>query len=357
LADVAREAGVSVKTASRVINQERWVSEETRRRVDQAIGKLGFRPSLSARALAGKRSFVVAFIYDVIAPTEVAAALTGAIKRCRLADYHVLVDQVTTVSPDVGDHVARLVSSAHLDGVILAPPVSDSIAVLEALERSGIPYVRMAPYRDLGRSPYVGINDFRAAFEMTSHLIDLGHREIAFVKGDPQHGASHARYDGFLASMRHGGCPIAPEHVFQGDFTFSSGVAAFNALRRQANAPTAIFASNDMMALGICATAQSRGLRIPADLSVAGFDDAPGSASAHPGLTTVRQSFLDMATAAADYLIELASGPKAQAPDFRILDFEIVVRGSTASPGQTAIPGLTTIPSEDSSGGTSHHFS
>jgi LacI family transcriptional regulator len=339
LADVAREAGVSVKTASRVINQERWVSEATRRRVDQAIGKLGFRPSLNARALAGTRSFIVAFIYDVIAPTEIAAALTGAIKRCRLADYHVLVDQVTTVSPDVGDHVARLVSSAHLDGIILAPPVSDSMAVLDTLERSGIPYVRMAPYRDLGRSPYVAINDFRAAFEMTSHLINLGHREIGFVKGDPNHGASHARHDGFLASMRHSGCRVAPEWVFQGDFTFSSGVAAFDEFRSQAAAPTAIFASNDMMALGICATAQSRGVSVPADLSVAGFDDVPGAASAHPALTTVRQSFLDMATAAADYLIELAGNAKSTEPTFKILDFEIVVRGSTAAPRRAATTG------------------
>jgi len=336
LADVAREAGVSVKTASRVVNQERWVSEETRRRVDQAIENLGFRPSLNARALAGSRSFIVAFIYDVIAPTEIAATLTGAIKRCRLADYHVLVDQVTTVSPDVGDHVARLVRSAHLDGIILAPPVSDSVPVLDTLDAARIPYVRMAPYSDLGRSPYVAINDFRAAFEMTSHLISLGHRAIGFVKGDPNHGAAHARYDGFLASMRHGGCQVAPEWVYQGDFTFSSGVAAFGAFRAQAALPTAIFASNDMMALGVCASAQSCGLSLPADLSVAGFDDAPGAANAHPALTTVRQSFLDMATAAADYLIELANSAKSKEAAFRILDFEIVIRGSTAAPHATA---------------------
>ena len=336
LADVAREAGVSVKTASRVVNQERWVSEETRLKVDRAIEKLGFRPSLNARALAGRRSFFVAFIFDMITPLELGVALSGAIQRCRLADYRVLVDQVTASSPDVGRRIEELVETARVDGVILAPPVCDSEQVLEALERLSVPYVRMGPFLNRGRGAYVAINDFRAAFDMTSHLIDLGHREIAFVKGDLTHGGARERYEGFIASMRHRGYPVAPENVCDGDLTFSSGVAAFERLSRRGTLPTAIFASNDAMALGICATAQSRGIRIPGDLSVAGFDDISDAATAHPPLTTVRYPLHEITTAAADFLIELASG-SAKEPRCRVWDCEIVARESTARPPETVL--------------------
>jgi LacI family transcriptional regulator len=338
LADVAREAGVSVKTASRVVNQERWVSAETRLRVDQAIERLGFRPSLNARALAGRRSFFVAFVFDVITPLELGVALSGAIQRCRLADYRVLVDQVTASSPDVGRRIEDLVVSARVDGVILAPAVCDSEQVLEVLERLSVPYVRMAPSHDRSRGPYVAINDFRAAFDMTSHLIDLGHREIAFVRGDMTQGASRERYEGFIASMRHRGYPVAPEDVCEGDFTFSSGVAAFERLSRRGALPTAIFASNDMMALGICTTAQSRGIRIPSELSVAGFDDISQAATAQPPLTTVRYPLPEITTTAADFLIELASGSVSGGqPKCKIWDCEIVIRGSTVSPPDTSL--------------------
>jgi LacI family transcriptional regulator len=213
--------------------------------------------------------------------------------------------------------------------VILTPPVCDNLTVLDVLEAEGVPYVRLSPDQDLGRSAHVRMDDARAAYEMTAHLIGLGHVDIGFIKGHPDHGASHLRYDGYAAAMAEHGHPVREDRVEQGYFSFRSGFEAAERLLAGEDRPTAIFASNDDMALGVMAVANRLRLNVPETLSVAGFDDTPGAKVVWPQLTTVRQPIQAMAAAAADLLLSRATGGEGEGPPSRLLDFELVVREST----------------------------
>jgi LacI family transcriptional regulator len=196
-----------------------------------------------------------------------------------------------------------------------------------------VPYVRLSPDQDLERSAHVRMDDVRAAYEMTAHLIGLGHTDIGFIKGHPEHGASHLRYEGYVTAMKEHGHPVRESHVEQGWFSFRSGFEAAERLLDRPDRPTAIFASNDDMALGVMAVANRLRLEVPQTLSVAGFDDTPGAKVVWPQLTTVRQPIQAMAAAAADLLLTGATRTEGEAPPSRLLDFELVVRESTGPIG------------------------
>jgi LacI family transcriptional regulator len=225
--------------------------------------------------------------------------------------------------------------------------VGDRPLVLQALNEMGSAYVRMAPYTDVDSAPQVYMDDRLAAYEMTAHLLKLGHRDIGFIVGHPDHGSSYLRRDGFLAAMREQGCTVPAERIVQGQFSFQSGFDCAGELLGGRTRPTAIFASNDDMALGVLAVAHRKGLSVPADLSVAGFDDTPAATTTAPQLTTVRQPIFGMAKAAADMLIsgegDMGRGGR---PPARLLPFEIIVRESTAPPGGL---GAGSIPASASS--------
>jgi LacI family transcriptional regulator len=191
----------------------------------------------------------------------------------------------------------------------------------------------MAPDTEVNRAPYVYMDDRQAAYEMTRHLLRLGHRDIGFIVGHPDHGASFLRRDGFLQAMAEQGCAVPPERIVQGFFSFQSGYEAAEQILGRGTRPTAIFASNDDMALGVLAVAHRLGLAVPADLSVAGFDDTPAAVTIAPQLTTVRQPIFEMANAAADMLISGAGERREHGrPPSRLLPFDIIVRESTAPP-------------------------
>jgi LacI family transcriptional regulator len=173
------------------------------------------------------------------------------------------------------------------------------------------------------------MDDRLAAYEMTKHLIELGHRDIGFIIGHPDHGASHLRHQGFMEAMADSGLTVRPERVEQGYFSFRSGFEAAERLLTGGDRPTAVFASNDDMALGVMAVANRLRLNVPETLSVAGFDDTPGAKVVWPQLTTVRQPIAAMAGAAADMLLNGVSWDEGELPPSKLLDFELVVREST----------------------------
>ena len=332
--EVAAEAGVSIKTVSRVLNREPNVREDTRKRVLAAAEALRYRPSQSARSLAGSRSFLICLLYDNPSPAYVSDVQQGAVSRCREAGYHLIVEPIDSHAPDLARTVEATISTLQVDGVILTPPVSDNVEVLDVLERLGAAYVRIAPDRSPERAASVGMDDRRAAYDMTAHLIGLGHRDIGFIKGHPEHGAAHLRFDGFAAAMQDHGLEVEPSRVAQGWFSFRSGLEAADKLLSPATRPTALFASNDDMALGAIAVASRLGLRVPQDLSIVGFDNTPSAITAWPPLTTVRQPIVEMAAAAAALLLngEAAAKGSTGQPPHRMLDFEIVTRESAAPP-------------------------
>jgi LacI family transcriptional regulator len=329
--DVARQAQVSFKTVSRVLNGEPHVRESVRDRVLTAADALGYRPNIAARGLIGAPSRLLGLLYDTTNYSFVTEAEIGALLRCRHAGYHLAIEPVES-RDDVGQQIERILSSLRLDGLILTPPLSDDPAVIATLERLKVRHVRIAPHADRDRAFCVFIDDAEAAFALTGHLLALGHRAIGFVQGPPGYGAAGLRLAGFRRAMEDAGREPSPEHVAQGDFSFESGMAAGHRLLTGGDRPTAIFAANDKMALGVMAAARELGLAIPGALSVAGFDDTWAAQRSWLPLTTVRQPVEEMCAAATDMLIAAASGETPE-PGARAFDFQIVPRGSTAPPG------------------------
>ncbi len=330
ITDVASRAGVSIKTVSRVLNRERNVREAVRARVLAAAKQLGYAPSLSARGLAGARSYVLALLFDHPSFSYLAEVQGGALERCRAAHYHLIVEPVETGALTKRT-IEETLASARPDALILTPPVCDSALALDAIEQAGLSHVRIAPGRNLDRGPWVRANDREAARALTERLIDMGHAEIAFIRGHPDHGAAAERHTGYVDALGARGLSVDDGLVAQGDFSFESGVAAAEALLDLVRRPTAIFAGGDDIARGVMVAAERRGLEVPRDLSVAGFDDSPASRRVWPPLTTVRQPIRAMAAAAADLAMALACDPQTKERT-RSLPCEIVMRGTTAAP-------------------------
>ncbi|WP_454717177.1 LacI family DNA-binding transcriptional regulator [Caulobacter segnis] len=341
--DVAAKAGVSIKTVSRVMNKEPNVRPAMRDRVLEAAGELGYSPNLSARSLAGSRSFVIAVFVDAALTIDhwqsergadyLSRIQLGATLVCREQGYHLLIELIDNDGPNVRQDVAAFLAALKPDGVILTPPSSDNPGVLETLDKAGTPYVRVGPEKAEGLGPRVHMDDIAAAREMTQHLADLGHKRIGFIIGEPRYGASQARREGYLEAMKARGLPVADSWVRQGDFTFQSGLEQAKALLALPDRPTAIFASNDDMALGCIAAIAEAGLMIPGDISVAGFDDSPSSRFSRPQLTTVRQPVAEMSSEAAKLLIGRAkSSEPPERPVDMLLPFELIHRASTAPP-------------------------
>jgi LacI family transcriptional regulator len=326
--DVAAMAGVSIKTVSRVLNREPHVRPELRARVLKAVEALRYRPNFAARALAGSRSYLIGLFCDNPSPSYTSSVQYGAMHGCREAGYHLLIEQI--LEQDAPHQVQLLLDSVKLDGLILSPPICDQVEVLDLLDERAVPYVRIAPAGQFERASYVHMDDEEAAYEVTRHLLGLGHRRIGFIKGHAEHSASPLRYAGFTRAMREAGIEIQPQWVQPGAFSFRSGLGAAEKMLNAPDRPTAVFAANDDMALGVMAVANRMQLHLPRQLSVAGFDDSPIAQVVWPQLTTIRQPVERMAFEAASMLLQQLGQPReVQA---RLLDFELIVRGSTAPP-------------------------
>ncbi len=329
--DVAKRAGVSIKTVSRVVNRQPNVSATAQARVLEAVSALSYRPNFFARGLASERSLLIGLIYDNPSESYVAGVQLGALRRCREAGYHLIVEQLSMQDPNLGEAVRALAVQSSLHGLILTPPLCDAPAIVEVLKAERVPFVRIAPDRSLSGVPSVSIDDHAAAKEMTAYLIGLGHRRIGFIKGHPDHSAAHARFEGYRAALKQAGLPFVEELCAQGYFSYQSGMEAGEVLLALKNRPTAIFASNDDMAAAVLAAAQRFHLKLPAQLSVAGFDDSLVAQVVWPPLTTVRQPIKEMAAAAVSLLIQ---APDDGTPRARRLGHALVVRQSTAPPGR-----------------------
>lgn len=334
IVDVAREAGCSIKTVSRVLNHEPGVHETTREQVLKVVEALRYRPKQSARSLAGGRSFLIGLLYYDPSAAFVGSVQQGATLRCRELGYHLVVESLHNDAPDLRQQIDRMVLALRPDGMILTPPLCDNPEVLSALRESATPCVLMSPERDIRGVPSVRMDDVHAAEEITNLLISLGHRHIAFIKGPPDQSASAARLQGFTQALLAHDIEVDPALIQPGDFTYASGREAAHQLLSRRQRPSAVFASNDEMALGVLAAAQRLGLSVPGDLSVAGFDDSPTAALVWPPLTTVRQPVAEMARTAVEMLIfgqkpELSATPIDETDLHKVLAHELVVRDST----------------------------
>lgn len=329
--DVAQAAGVSPKTVSRVVNGEAYVRPAVKDAVLKVIDELGYKPNMAARSLAGARSYLIGLVVDDPRWSAYAAGIQlGAIKRCREKNYHLVVEPVDTDQAESEEALMRGIAHLRLDGVILVPPLCTSSSLLDRLEAIGLPYVRIAPGKEPGRSALVEIDERQASYELTEHLIKLGHRDIGFIQGIEDHAATPRRRAGFLSAMHEAGLPVKPGRIQPGAFSFQSGLQGGSVLLADPqDRPSAIFAANDDTAMGVIAAASRAGIAVPQGLSVVGFDDAPASRIVWPDITTVRQPLAEMAAAAVDILVDpkyrAASG---EASFSQVLPYEIIHRGS-----------------------------
>jgi len=301
--DVARLSGVSKKTVSRVINQSPLLNGETRDRVQAVIAEIGYIPNPQARALALRRNFLIALIHDNPNAQMVLGVQQGLLEVLRDTEFELLVHPVDRGAPNMQEEVRRFLERQRPYGVMLLPPISENDALAALCAQIGCRYVRMgsAPFDDARHM--VSSNDREAVRGAVEHLLAAGHRRICMIAGPHGFRSAHERQLGYEDAIEAAGIGLQRTWIAQGDYTFDSGMRAAERLLDLSPRPTAIFSSNDEMAAGALHVARQRGLEVPDDLSIIGFDDTSIASHLWPPLTTVRWPIATMARAAALKLI------------------------------------------------------
>jgi len=327
--DVAKLAGVSKKTVSRVLNEEANVRESTRLVVMQAVESLGYKPNPQARGLASNQSFLIGLIYDNPNKSYVSDVQEGALTACEEHGYHLLIQPMIHDQNDVVDKIESLIYSSRLDGLILTQPFSDNKSLNTLLKKINLPYARIAPTEMMDDSLNVVCNDVESAYQMTRYLISLGHIKIGFIVGHPDHPVSQQRLNGYIKALQENKIEYDAKYVQQGFFDFNSGEDCARRLLSLEERPTAIFASNDYMAAGVLKVASQKQISVPHQLSVAGYDNAPISSYIWPALTTVKQPVTQQALMATTLLIQTI---RKKMPEETTINLEnkLIIRESTA---------------------------
>jgi len=334
---VAADAGVSLQTVSRVINEDASVTPKMRERVQASIDKLGYVPSLAAQRMSGSRSYLILAINDrdrTIADWNaregvdwVDQMLLGGMLKCTELGYRMMIELVDTHNDHVERELRATIAALQPDGVILTPPHSDNALITGLLADQHIAFARVGSVAD-GPGIRMTMDDEGAARTATEHLIELGHKRIGFIGGSKEYSLSQWRVDGWTAAMSAAGLTI--DDLFaQGDFSFDSGVAAARKLLALPDRPTAIIASNDQMTLATLEVAREHGLRVPTDLSLISFDNTPIVRFTLPALTAVDQPIAATASRAVELIIDAQRGSDLP-PEPIVVHASLVRRQSTA---------------------------
>ena len=320
-------------TVSRVINGEKNVREGTRDTVSAAIKALGYAPNAAARSLASARAISVGLLYSNPSAAYLSEFLLGSLDQCSRSGFQLVVQKCDIEEGELRA-VDRLIA-AGVDGVILPPPLCDSHAIVKGLTAAGLPTVVVATGEPPVSTSAIRIDDFHAAETMTRHILERGHRRIGFIRGHPNQTASARRYEGYVAALKASDIEVDPDLVMQGFFTYHSGRDAADRLLSLPVIPTAIFASNDDMAAATVAVAHRRGLDVPRDLTVCGFDDTALATTVWPELTTIRQPVAEMSRNAVLLLAEAirrkGAGQVARAVD-EVMPYHLILRQSDGPP-------------------------
>lgn len=324
--DVAAAAGVSIKTISRVLNREPNVREATRKRVEDICARLEYQPNRFARGLAGQRSYVVALVYNNPSLNYLMEIQGGVLEACHAQHYNLVLAPIGDGKARIAADMRGLFEHSGPDGVILIPPLTDNATVLAHLRDNAVPFACVAPRNTRDRIG-VRMDDRAAVRELMAHLIGLGHRRIGHIMGASAHGACHWRHAGYRDALEQAGIDYDPALVVPGEFVFESGIRGGNHLLDLAQPPTAIFAANDDTAAGVIRVARERGVAVPRELSVFGFDDTSIARHIFPALSTVHQPTADMGRIAT---LELLQDIRGDEPG-RMVDVthSLVLREST----------------------------
>lgn len=322
--DIARLAGVSKKTVSRVINRSPLLNEDTRRRVDEIIRTTGYVPNPQARALALRRNFLIGLVHDNPNAQMVLGMQQALLSVLRGTEFELIVRPVDRGSTSLVADVRAFLERQRLHGVMLLPPISENDGLATLCDQLGCRYVRMGSALLDTPEHMVASNDREAVRQAVNYLIGLGHRRIGLVSGPQGFRSAFERRSGFGEALSAAGLAFDPQIVVEGTYRFESGLMAGRQILASAEPPTAIFASNDEMAAGVLHAARELGLDVPADLSIVGFDDTAIAAHLWPPLTTVRWPIQAMGKAAA---AKLLGGEDSEAQPALFLS-ELIIRAS-----------------------------
>jgi LacI family transcriptional regulator, repressor for deo operon, udp, cdd, tsx, nupC, and nupG len=332
VSDVSRRAGVSTATVSRVLNDPDKVSETTREKVLAAIKELDFVKSAAAFSLKARRSHNVLVAVNKIGNIFYSKMFQGVQRRAEENGYSVII---TSRADGLNHPVLERLRTGRVDGVILLDPMSlaaDDLEFLYASYQGTPPIVGFSENPNLLSYPHVFVDNFRPAYELTRHLIDLGHRDIGVVQAPEHLPVRLERLNGFLKAMHDAGLEVREENVFAGGFESDAGHRVAQALLARERMPTAIVCSNDEMAMGMISDLVAVGVRVPEDLSVTGFDDCTLADVYSPPLTTVAQPRERIGAEAMDLLLRILGDPSTPPDTVVTLDTIMCIRGSTAPP-------------------------
>lgn len=336
---VAADAGVSLQTVSRVINEGPNVRPEMRARVLSSIEKLGYVPSIAAQRLSGSRSYLILALNDrdrTIADWRerqgtdwVDQMLLGGMLKGAEYGYRLMFELVDTHDTQVERELRSTIASLQPDGVLLTPPHSENNTIIDLLEKAEITFARIGSIQQAAGIA-ISMDEEGAAAMATEYLAALGHRRIAFIAGSREYSLSSRRVKGWMGAMDRLGL-AADDLLAEGDFSYESGVEASRALLDCINPPTAIIASNDRMALAGLDVAAERGIGVPTDLSLVSFDNTPVVRFTRPALTAVDQPVAETAALAMETIIRSLRGEDMPEQPL-IVQAGLVERQSTAPP-------------------------
>jgi len=340
--DVAKLAGVSFKTVSRVINHEGSVGKELQEKVWKAVKQLNYRPNLSARGLRGASSSI-GFIYDNPNSNYVIDMQRGILDECRKLGYELVIHPCDASSRTIIQEILEMIDRSRIGGLVLTPPISENAEIIAAISEKNVKFVRIlsGSQAPSNGSACVFIDDRNAAYAITEYLIALGHKDIAFLGGDEEHQSSGERLAGFTAAMQDNNIKPKDKFIVPGSYSFESGVERTRKLLASSRGrPTAIFACNDEIAAGTLFAARIAGIAVPNELSIAGFEDSPFSRQAWPNLTTAAQPTSTIAQKATSLLIKSIKQQASAGKSIASEGFypELIVRDSTGpAPKKTTL--------------------
>lgn len=332
--DVAKLADVSTATVSRALAFPDRVSSETRARVLDAIARTGYVPNPAARSLRSQKTYMVLVVLPNLANTFFSKILRGIEETLFEAGYGMIIGDLDG-SPEKEAHFAAFTAAGRVDGAILL----NGHLFGQTREGKGVPAAINIPLVALCEAipgadiPQIEVDNRVGASTMIGHLAALGHREIAYLSGPVENVLEQERMRGYREGLDAQSLPFDPDLVLTGDYTVESGIRAGRALLARKSRPTAVFCTSDEMAIGLMRTLHSVGVRVPQDISVAGFDDIEFAAVAEPALTTIHQPRRELGQVAATALVDLLQGRPS--PDRIRLETHLVVRDSTDRPAGT----------------------
>lgn len=339
LKDVARYAGCSVKTVSRVVNREPYVTPELRERVQAAVRAVGYAPNISARSLVKHKSFLVGILMYPGIPQTASNILTKMLDITYEEDYDILIQPYFPGHRRSWDKLVEMVTQQRVDGFVLTPPCDADSFALDLLTTYQVPMVLVDPVASSEAVPYVAGDNFHGALALTEYLLGLGHRRIGFFMGPRNLRASSDRFYGYRAALDARQVPFEAGWVENTEYTFDGGYTATRLLLERSPRVSAIFGGNDEAAMGALFALQELGLAVPGDVAVCGFENLPVSKQVWPGLTTMDQPAGEMIALAVQMLISILKKHPPEKTQV-LFPFRLVVRGSTAPPGKPAADGI-----------------